>query len=420
MLMERILSRENLLSALKRVERNKGSHGVDGMSVQNLRKHILEHWESMKMELLEGTYDPQPVRRVEIPKPDGGMRLLGIPTVIDRLIQQAIAQILTSLYDPAFSDHSYGFRPNRSAHDAVKKAKGYIQEGNRWVIDIDLEKFFDKVNHDRLMGALAKRIKDKRLLKLIRKYLKSGIMIDGIVTTSEEGTPQGGPLSPLLSNIVLDELDKELEERGHKFVRYADDCNIYVKTEKAGNRVMNSITSFIEGKLKLKVNLNKSAVDRPWKRKFLGFSFTPHKEPKVRIAKVSIERMKDKIREITSRKKPYSMEYRIKKLNQYLMGWCGYFALADTPSVFTKFDSWIKRRLRMCTWKNWKKPSTKVRKLIGLGVPKGKAYEWGNSRKSYWRISKSPILHRTLGNSYWSSQGLKSLLSRYETLRHQS
>lgn len=420
MLMERILSRENLLSALKRVERNKGSHGVDGMSVQNLRKHILEHWESMKMELLEGTYDPQPVRRVEIPKPDGGMRLLGIPTVIDRLIQQAIAQILTSLYDPAFSDHSYGFRPNRSAHDAVKKAKGYIQEGNRWVIDIDLEKFFDKVNHDRLMGALAKRIEDKRLLKLIRKYLKSGIMIDGIVTTSEEGTPQGGPLSPLLSNIVLDELDKELEERGHKFVRYADDCNIYVKTEKAGNRVMNSITSFIEGKLKLKVNLNKSAVDRPWKRKFLGFSFTPHKEPKVRIAKVSIERMKDKIREITSRKKPYSMEYRIKKLNQYLMGWCGYFALADTPSVFTKFDSWIKRRLRMCTWKNWKKPSTKVRKLIGLGVPKGKAYEWGNSRKSYWRISKSPILHRTLGNSYWSSQGLKSLLSRYETLRHQS
>lgn len=420
MLMERILSRGNLLSALKRVERNKGTHGVDGMSVQNLRKHILEQWESMKMELLEGTYEPQPVRRVEIPKPNGGVRLLGIPTVTDRLIQQAIAQVLTSLYDPTFSNHSYGFRPNRSAHDAVRKAKGYIQEGNRWVIDIDLEKFFDRVNHDRLMGTLAKRIKDKRLLKLIRKYLKSGIMIDGIVTVSEEGTPQGGPLSPLLSNIVLDELDKELEERGHKFVRYADDCNIYVKTKKAGNRVMKSITSFIEGKLKLKVNLSKSAVDRPWKRKFLGFSFTPHKEPKVRIAKVSIERMKDKIREITSRKKPYSMENRIKKLNQYMMGWCGYFSLADTPSVFTKLDSWIKRRLRMCTWKNWKNPSTKVRNLIGLGVPKGKAYEWGNSRKSYWRISKSPILHRALGNSYWSSQGLTSLLSRYESLRHQS
>jgi RNA-directed DNA polymerase len=420
MLMERILSRENLLSALKRVERNKGSHGVDEMPVQNLRKHILEHWESMKMELLEGTYKPQPVRRVEIPKPDGGVRLLGIPTVTDRLIQQAVSQVLTTLYEPTFSEHSYGFRPKRSAHGAIRKAKGYIQEGNRWVIDIDLEKFFDKVNHDRLIGTLSKRIEDKRLLKLIRNYLKSGIMINGIVTTSEEGTPQGGPLSPLLSNIVLDELDKELEERGHKFVRYADDCNIYVKTKKAGNRVMGSVTSFIEGRLKLRVNLNKSAVDRPWKRKFLGFSFTLHKEPKVRIAKESMKRMKSKIREITSRKKPYPMDYRIKKLNQYLMGWCGYFALADTPSVFRAFDSWIRRRLRMCMWKNWKKPSTKVRKLIGLGAPEDKAYEWGNSRKSYWRISKSPVLHRTLGNSYWSSQGLKSLLSRYETLRHQS
>ncbi|MFS0689836.1 group II intron reverse transcriptase/maturase [Sporosarcina sp. 179-K 8C2 HS] len=420
MLMERILSRENLLFALKRVERNKGSHGVDEMPVQNLRKHFLKHWDSMKMELLQGTYEPQPVRRVEIPKPDGGVRLLGIPTVIDRFIQQAIAQVLTSLYDPTFSDHSYGFRPNRSAHDGVRKAKGYIQEGNRWVVDMDLEKFFDKVNHDRLMGTLAKRIKDKRLLKLIRKYLKSGIMINGLVTNSDEGTPQGGPLSPLLSNIVLDELDKELEKRGHKFVRYADDCNIYVKTKKAGNRVINSITSFIEGKLKLKVNLYKSAVDRPWKRKFLGFSFTSGKEPKVRIAKESVKRMKIKIREITSRKKPYSMEYRINKLNQYLMGWCGYFALADTPSVFVKFDSWIKRRLRMCIWKDWKKPCTKTRKLIGLGIPIGKAYEWGNSRKSYWRISKSPILHRTLGNSYWSSRGLKSLISRYEALRQQS
>ncbi|MCG3087399.1 group II intron reverse transcriptase/maturase [Sporosarcina cyprini] len=420
MLMERILSRENLLSALKRVERNKGSHGVDEMPVQNLRKHILEHWESMKVELLQGTYEPQPVRRVEIPKPAGGVRLLGIPTVIDRLIQQAIAQVLTSIYDPTFSDHSYGFRPNRSAHDGVKEAKGYIQEGNRWVVDIDLEKFFDKVNHDRLMGVLAKQIEDKRLLKLIRKYLKSGIMINGIVTMSEEGTPQGGPLSPLLSNIVLDELDKELEKRGHKFVRYADDCNIYVKSRKAGNRVMNSVTSFIEGKLKLKVNLDKSAVDRPWKRKFLGFSFTFHKEPKVRIANESVKRMKNKIREITSRKKPYPMEYRIKKINQYLMGWCGYFALADTPSVFIHFDSWIRRRLRMCMWKDWKLPRTKVRKLIGLGVKRRKAYEWGNSRKGYWRISNSPILHRALGNSYWSSQGLKSLISRYEALRYPS
>jgi group II intron reverse transcriptase/maturase len=418
--MERILSRENLLTALKRVERNKGSHGVDGMPVQNLRWHIMEHWESLKAELLGGTYEPQPVRRVEIPKPGGGVRLLGIPTVTDRFIQQAIAQVLSEVYDPNFSDHSYGFRPNRSAHDAVRKAKGYIRDGKRWVVDLDLEKFFDKVNHDRLMGTLAKRIEDKRLLKLIRKYLKSGVMINGIVTANEEGTPQGGPLSPLLSNIVLDELDKELEKRGHSFVRYADDCNIYVNTEKAGHRVMDSLTSFIEDKLKLKVNRTKSAVDRPWKRKFLGFSFTYHREPKVRIAKESVKRMKDKVRDITSRKKPYPMDYRIEKLNQYLMGWCGYFALADTPSVFKKFDSWIRRRLRMCVWKNWKKPRTKVRKLIGLGVPIQKAYEWGNSRKGYWRISNSPILHQTLGNSYWSSRGFKSLAARYESLRHPS
>lgn len=418
--MERILSRGNLLSALKRVERNKGSHGVDGMSVQNLRAHIFEHWDTMKSELLEGTYKPQPVRRIEIPKPDGGVRLLGIPTVTDRLIQQAIAQILTSIYDPAFSSYSYGFRPNKSAHDAVKKAKGYLKEGNRWVVDIDLEKFFDKVNHDRLMGTLAKRIEDKRVLKLIRTYLNAGIMINGVFTKNVQGTPQGGPLSPLLSNIVLDELDKELEERGHKFVRYADDCNIYVKTRKAGMRVMKSVTSFIEETLKLKVNLNKSAVDRPWKRKFLGFSFTANLNPKIRIAKESVKRMKTKIREITSRKKPYTMEYRIKKLNQYLIGWCGYFALADTPSVFKIFDSWIRRRLRMCMWKEWKLPRTKVRELRSFGVPKGKAYEWGNTRKSYWRVSNSPILHRALNNSYWNHQGLKSLSSRYEILRYQS
>lgn len=420
MLLNQILSRENMLQALKRVEQNKGSHGVDMMPVQNLRQHIVENWLSIKEAILKGTYEPMPVRRVEIPKPDGGVRLLGIPTVTDRLIQQAIAQVLSKVYDPTFSENSYGFRPNRSAHDAARKAKEYIRDGHRWVVDMDLEKFFDKVNHDRLMGTLAKRIQDKPLLKLIRKYLQSGVMINGVVSSTLEGTPQGGPLSPLLSNIVLDELDKELERRGHKFVRYADDCNIYVKSKRAGLRTMASIQRFIEGKLRLKVNEKKSAVDRPWKRKFLGFSFTYHKEPKVRIAKESLKRMKNKVREITSRKMPYPMEYRIQKLNQYLMGWCGYFALADTKSIFLELDKWIRRRLRMCLWKNWKKPKTKIRNLIQLGVPQWQAYEWGNTRKSYWRISNSPILHRTLGNSYWRNQGLKSLEARYENLRQLS
>lgn len=420
MILNQILSRENMLLALKRVEQNKGSHGVDQMPVQNLRTHIVENWQSIKEAILKGTYEPMPVRRVEIPKPDGGVRLLGIPTVTDRLIQQAIAQVLSKIYDPMFSEHSYGFRPNRSAHDAVRKAQGYIKEGYRWVVDIDLEKFFDQVNHDRLMSTLAKRIHDKPLLKLIRKYLQSGVMIHGVVSSTEKGTPQGGPLSPLLSNIVLDELDKELEKRGHKFVRYADDCNIYVKSKRAGERTMASVRRFIERKLRLKVNEKKSAVDRPWKRKFLGFSFTDAKEPNVRIAKESLKRMKKKVREITSRRMPYPMEYRIQKLNHYVLGWCGYFALADTKSIFRKLDGWIRRRLRMCLWKNWKTPKTRVRNLIKLGVPSWKAYEWGNSRKGYWRISNSPILHKTLGNSYWNDQGLKSLQERYEFLRHLS
>ena len=417
MWMKQVLSRENLLRALKQVEKNKGSHGTDGMSVKDLRRHLVEHWDTIRRALEEGTYEPCPVRRVEIPKPNGGVRLLGIPTVTDRFIQQAIAQVLTPIFDPSFSEHSYGFRPGRRGHDAVKKAKQYIQEGYTWVVDIDLEKFFDRVNHDKLMGILAKRIPDKILLKLIRKYLQAGVMINGVVMETQEGTPQGGPLSPLLSNILLDELDKELEKRGHKFVRYADDCNIYVRTKKAGERVMKSITAFIEKKLRLKVNETKSAVDRPWRRKFLGFSFTPNKEPKIRIAKESIRRMKQRIRTRTSRSKPIPMPERIEQLNQYILGWCGYFSLAETPSVFKELDGWIRRRLRMCQWKEWKLPRTRVRKLQSLGVPKQKAYEWGNTRKKYWRVAASPILHKALGNSYWESQGLKSLYQRYESLR---
>ncbi|MCH1627987.1 group II intron reverse transcriptase/maturase [Fredinandcohnia quinoae] len=417
-MMERLLSRDNLLSALKRVEKNKGSHGVDEMPVKSLREHILHNWLEIRNSLKKGTYEPMPVRRVEIPKPNGGTRLLGIPTVTDRLIQQAIAQVLTPIYEPTFSDHSYGFRPKRRALDAVRKAKVYIEDGYRWVLDMDLEKFFDKVNHDMLMGLVAKRVKDKSILRLIRKYLESGIMINGVETISEEGVPQGGPLSPLLSNIMLDELDKELEKRGHKFVRYADDCNIYVKTKKAGLRIKSSITTFIEKKLKLKVNEEKSAVDRPWKRKFLGFSFTSNYIPKIRIAKESIKRAKSKIKELTSRSKSMSLEMRIEKLNEYLVGWCGYFALADTPTPFKQLDELIRRRLRMCLWKQWKLPKTKTKRLISLGVPKEKAYEWGNSRKKYWRISKSPILHSTLNLEFWRGQKLKSLLDRYNLLRH--
>jgi len=417
-MLEQLLSRENLLEALKRVEANKGSHGVDGMSVKSLRDHIKQNWQTIRQAIEEGTYEPSSVRRVEIPKPNGGTRLLGIPTVIDRLIQQAIAQVLTPLFDPQFSEHSYGFRPKRRGHDAVRKAKAYMTGGYRFVVDLDLEKFFDRVHHDRLMMKLALRVKDKKVLLLIRKYLQAGVMEGGLVKPTVEGTPQGGPLSPLLSNIVLDELDQELEMRGHRFVRYADDCNIYVKTKRAGERVKASVTQFIESRLKLKVNQAKSAVDRPWKRKFLGFSFSVNKEPKVRVAEQSLQKAKAKIREITSRKKPMKMEERIKKLNQYVTGWGGYFSLADTPSIFKEMDKWIRRRLRMCLWKQWKNPKTKVKRLISLGMPKDKAFEWGNTRKGYWRSAGSPILQRALDNQYWESNGLKSLTDRYNSVRN--
>lgn len=418
-MMESLLSRENLLSALERVETNKGSHGVDGMSVKDLRDHIKRNWHTIRESIQNGTYEPCPVRRVEIPKPNGGTRLLGIPTVMDRFIQQAITQVLTPVFDPKFSEHSYGFRPKRRGHNAVRKARQFMREGLRIVVDIDLEKFFDCVHHDRLMARLAEKIADKTLLKLIRKYLQSGVMVNGLVQPTEEGTPQGGPLSPLLSNIVLDELDRELEKRNLRFVRYADDCNIYVKTWKAGQRVKESVTRFIEKKLKLKVNQAKSAVDRPWKRKFLGFTFSwDKKNPKVKISKPSLQRVKAKIREITSRRSPIPIEKRIKELNQYLTGWCGYYALADTLSVFHELDEWTRRRLRMCLWKEWKLPRTKVRKLIALGTPKQKAHEWGNTRRKYWRIACSPILHRALDNQYWISNGLKSLTDRYKLLRN--
>ena len=412
--LERILSRENLLLAMKRVISNKGSHGVDGMTVYELKQFLQMNWIRIREDIFNNEYKPMPVRRVEIPKPSGGTRLLGIPTVLDRFIQQAIAQELNLIYDENFSENSFGFRPRRAAKDAIKKAESYINEGYRWVVDIDLEKFFDKVNHDILMYKLSKDIKDKRVLKLIRKYLQSGIMINGIVVSNEEGTPQGGPLSPLLSNIMLDELDKELEKRGHRFCRYADDCNIYVKSKRAGERVMENITSFIEGKLKLKVNINKSAVERPWKRKFLGFTLgIMFGKAYSSISKQSLKKHKDKLREILSRSNPMTLKQRIIKLNQVNIGWINYYGIAKCKGIAVQLDKWIKLRLRMYIWKQWKKVKTRYKNLKKLGLNHYQAIKFANTRKGYWRVANSAILTTTLTNQFFNDLGLKSLTRQY-------
>lgn len=417
-LMEQVVARENMLAALKRVERNGGAPGIDGIPTERLRDQIRAEWPRIREELLAGTYKPMPVRRVEIPKPGGGKRLLGIPTAKDRLIQQALLQVLTPIFEPQFSEASYGFRPGRRAHDAVKTARQYVEEGYEWVVDLDIEKFFDRVNHDILMARVARKVKDKRVLTLIRRYLQAGVMVNGVVIETAEGTPQGGPLSPLLANILLDDLDKELEKRGHKFVRYADDCNIYVKSKRAGERVMASIRKFLQGRLKLRINEQKSAVDRPWKRKFLGFSMYKARAGQIliRLAPQTIDRVKKKIREITSRNKPVRMDERIERLNAYLGGWIGYFALADTPSIFKKLEGWVRRRLRMCLWKQWKRVRTRYRELRPLGLPEWVVHEFANSRKGPWRMAHGPM-NRALGNAYWQSQGLMSLTERYQSLR---
>ena len=370
-LLEEVLERGNLVRALKRVERNRGAAGVDGMGVEGLRAYLTEHWVAIRERLLEGTYEPSPVRRVEVPKPEGGKRQLGIPTVLDRFIQQAIMQALTPLFEPDFANNSYGFRPGRKAHEAVEAARGYVRDGYRWVVDLDLEKFFDRVNHDRLMARVAPKVKDKRVLRLIRRYLESGVMIDGVVVEAVEGTPQGGPLSPLLSNIYLDELDKELEKRGHRFCRYADDCNIYVRSRRSGERVMASMRGFLTGRLKLKVNEAKSAVGRPWERKFLGFSLTVHKEPRIRIAPKSLERLKGRLRELTRRNRSQEMKERIEQINAHVGGWVGHFAKAETPSVLEKLDKWLLRRLRACVWKTWKRVRTRSTNCEVWGYRKG-------------------------------------------------
>ena len=407
--MEEVCERGNRREALKRVRANQGSPGIDGMTVDALPEYLEQHWPAIREQLLSGTYKPKPVKRVEIPKPDGGVRKLGIPTVLDRFVQQAVQQVLQKQWDPTFSEHSYGFRPGRSAKQAVAQAQRYIAEGYGWCVDFDLEKFFDRVNHDKLMGAIAKRVEDRRLLKLIRAFLNAGVMENGLVSPSVEGTPQGGPLSPLLSNLVLDELDRELERRGHRFVRYADDSNIYVRSERAGQRVMESVKRFITDRLKLKVNESKSAVAKPQERKFLGFSFTVGKELKRKIAPKAMDRFKERVREITHKSRGRSMERVMEELAPYLRGWRGYFGFCETPSVLRRLDSWIRRRVRCAFWRQWKTGRKRYAELVRRGVNETLAGNTAGSRRGPWHVSQSPALDRALSNAYLTSFGLPSL-----------
>ena len=416
-LLERILDRNNLNQAYLKVKRNGGSAGVDGMTVEEMLPYLREHREELLESLRSERYKPKAVRRVEIPKPDGGKRMLGVPTVIDRMIQQAIVQVLQPMYEPFFSENSYGFRPKRSAQQAMKQALEYYNEGYTQVVDLDLAKYFDTVNHEILIGMLREQVKDERVIRLIRKYLKSGVMINGLISPTTEGTPQGGNLSPLLSNIYLTAFDRMLESRGHKFVRYADDCNIYVKSRRAAERVMANCTKFLEGKLKLKVNRKKSQVGSPLRLKFLGFSmYKTGKKAGIRPHGKSIKRFKDKIRELTSRKQARSVELILKRLKRYTVGWLGYYSIADMESRIKSLNEWIRRRIRQIYWKQWKKIKTKHDNLVKLGIDNENAWKWANSRKAYWRIADSHILHRSVTNEYLASVGYDDILERYKVL----
>ena len=405
-LMESILERNNMKRAIKRVIKNKGVPGVDGITVRKIKGYLKRHWSKIEQALLEGTYSPMPVKRKEIPKP-GGVRLLGIPTVLDRVIQQAVAQVLNQIWDHTFSEYSFGFRLNRSQHDAIRQYREYVRSGKRFVVDIDLSKFFDRVNHDRLMSRLATRIKDKRVLLLIRSFLTAGVMLGGLVEASEEGTPQGGPLSPLLSNIVLDELDKELEMRGLCFVRYADDCVIFVRSERAGRRVMESISRFIEKKLRLQVNQEKSAVGRPWERKYLGFCVTnSRRNPKIRIHWKTIKRFKDRVREITARRRGRSISQVIGELKQFMSGWWNYFGITESFNRLRPLQHWVRRRLRAVIWKHWKNRRTRVRGFPKRGVARAYALTTGCARKGPWRMSKVKWVQIALPDLHFKSLGL--------------
>ena len=407
-LMENILSRENMMTAYRRVVANKGAPGVDKMTVAQLQPYLATHWPRIKEELLNDRYRPAPVRGVEIPKPGGkGMRLLGIPTVLDRLIQQAIHQVLMPIFDPGFSNSSFGFRPKRSAHDAVRAAQTYVAAGKRIVVDLDLEKFFDRVNHDVLMARVARKVKDKQVLRLIRRYLQAGLMTGGLVTARSEGTPQGGPLSPTLSNILLDDLDKELERRGHAFCRYADDCNIYVQSWSAGKRVMTSITRFLTERLRLTVNVAKSAVDRPWNRRFLGFTFRDRgARTRRRVSPRAVEKAKDRIRELTNRNRGASMTTVVKELTLYLRGWKQYFGLCEVPSPRRDLDVWIRARLRLLQVKQWIRGTTAYRRLVAAGVPVRAANHTAKNLRRWWHAAHSPGMHHAMPTSYFDQLGL--------------
>lgn len=411
MLLEEILSRSNMLAAYDRVVGNKGAAGIDGVEAENFQSQLQREWEHVKSNLEKGSYQPNAVKRVTIPKANGGERHLGIPTYMDRLIQQAISQVLVKQYEPTFSENSYGFRSEKNAHQAALKAKEYINAGYSHVVDLDLSQFFDRVNHDYLMNELSRRIEDKRVLKLIHKILRSEIADGKTRIPCKQGVPQGGPLSPLLSNIILDKLDKELEKRGHRYVRYADDCSIYVKTKRSGERVMESITHYIEKELKLIVNTVKSSVTRPWEMKLLGFTFYHRKGEKgISVHRKSISSYKDKIRAITCRSKPYNMKVRLERIRQLNVGWGHYFKLSEAQSIFKELDMWVRSRIRLCYWQQWKKAKTRIAELTKLGIPRCQSYQWGHTRKGKWRSVQSPMLKRALSNSYLKKEGFTSLM----------